>query len=340
MDLPLYVNIMIVIGLIGMSGTFSGLTIGLMGLSKTEVIRASDLGNKQATVVLNVIKDSNLLLVTLLFSNTAVNVILPLFLGSTIGTGVMAAVISTLLIMVFGEILPASIVSRHPLKVGSALTPLVKVLMFILYPITKPIAMLLDKYVGTEGLVIFSRRELKHIFEQLLRSRESDIDALDTRTLVGTLSLSEKTVGEHMSQNIYSLPSKTILGKETLTQIKNEGFTRIPIIDKNKIVGMLNSKELINVNSSQKLRVKSIMKKDNMYIVNTQDKLDDILNIMIKKHYHIALVESFNSIVGVITLEDILEEMLQTEIIDEFDNEKKEEKINMSNNDFVIKTEI
>jgi metal transporter CNNM len=322
MDLPLYINIIIVISLVLASGMFSGLTIGLMGLSKTEVIRASDLGNKQATTVLTVIEDSNLLLVTLLLDNTAVNVILPLFLGTTIGTGILAAFVSTLLIMIFGEILPASIVSRHPLAVGSKLTPLVKILIFILYPFTKPIALLLDKYVGKEGIVIFSRRELKHIFEQLLKSKESDIDALDTRVLVGTILLNEKNVGDHMSKNIFSLKRNTVLNKNNLDLIKKRGYTRIPILENNKIYGILNAKELINIDSSERIKIKNLMNSNtkHIYIININDKLDDVMNYMIKKHIHIAIVQSYNSIVGVITLEDILEEMLQSEIIDEFDH--------------------
>jgi len=306
------------------SGTFSGLTIGLMGLSKTEVLRAKDLGDKEASVVSDVIKDSNLLLVTLLVGNTAVNSTLSIFLGAVVGTGVVAGLVSTALIVVFGEILPASVVSQHPLKVGSALTPFVKFILFIFYPISKPIAIVLDKYVGVEGLVVFSRKELQHIFEQLKNSQESDIDELDKKALVGTILLNEKIAGEHMSKNIYTIEDKTLLTEDLFLEIKEKGHTRIPIIDKSdskyEVVGILNSKELINVSSKDKLLVNDLMR-ENIMTVDVEDKLDDVMNKLIKRRSHLALVMSYETIVGVITLEDIIEEMLLTEIQDEFDHE-------------------
>jgi metal transporter CNNM len=313
----------IVLVLIILSGTFSGLTIGLLGLSKTEVLRAKDLGDSDATTVFNVIQDTNLLLVTLLLGNTAVNATLSIFLGSLVGAGVLAGVVSTILIMIFGEILPASFVTRYPLRVGSVLTPIVKFFMFILFPITKPIAMLLDKYVGTEGMVIFSRRELKHIFEQLQNSNESDIDELDKKALVGTILLSEKIAGDHMSRDIFTLTSSDVLNKNLLKKIKDKGYTRIPIVDKIKekdeYVGILNAKQLIDVSQEENKTVKDIMSFSSIYSVLDTDKLDDIMNKMIKNKLHISLVTSYNTVVGVITLEDILEELLLTEIIDEFD---------------------
>jgi len=313
----------IVIVLIILSGTFSGLTIGLLGLSKTEVLRAKDLGDKDATIVSNVIQDTNLLLVTLLLGNTAVNATLSIFLGSLVGAGVLAGIVSTVLIMIFGEILPASFVTRYPLRVGSVLTPLVKLFMFILFPITKPIAMLLDKYVGTEGMVIFSRRELKHIFEQLQNSKDSDIDELDKKALVGTILLSEKIAGDHMSRDIFTLTSSAPLNRDLLKKIKDEGYTRIPVVDKinekDEYVGILNAKQLIDVSVNDKKTVKDIMSFSSIYSVLDTDKLDDIMNKMIKNKLHISLVTSYDTVVGVITLEDILEELLLTEIIDEFD---------------------
>jgi len=315
----------IVIVLIMLSGTFSGLTIGLLGLSKTEVLRAKDLGNKNATTVFNVIQDTNLLLVTLLLGNTAVNATLSIFLGSLVGAGVLAGVVSTVLIMIFGEILPASVVTRYPLQVGSFLTPLVRLFMFVLFPITKPIAMLLDKYVGTEGMVVFSRRELKHIFEQLQNSNESDIDELDKKALVGTILLSEKTAGEHMSKDIFTLTSSDLIDKSLLKKIKDKGYTRIPVVDKindkDEYVGILNSKELIDIFQNEKKTVKDIMSFSSIYSITADDKLDDIMNYMIKNRLHIALVTSYDTVVGVLTLEDILEELLLTEIVDEFDKE-------------------
>jgi metal transporter CNNM len=313
----------IVLILITLSGLFSGLTIGLMGLSKTEIIRQRDLGNEEAKAVLPVVEDSNLLLVTLLLGNTAVNSTLAIFLGALVGAGVVAGIVSTLLIMVFGEILPASIISKNPLKVGNALAPAVKLLIKVLYPFTKPIAMLLDKYVGKEGIVIVSRREIIHMVEQMHESNESDVDELDKKMVGGAVLLSEKKVGDHQSIKPFTLNSDTIIDQDMINTIKEEGYTRIPVIENSDAIGILNVKNLIGVDFSKSHNIMEFVKTTKVMNVDTEETLDDVLNHMVKEHKHIAIVKSYETIVGVITLEDILEEVLLTEIIDEFDDESE-----------------
>ncbi|MEE8587931.1 MAG: CNNM domain-containing protein, partial [Sulfurimonadaceae bacterium] len=186
-------DIIIVLALITSSGMFSGLTIGLMGLGIDDVQRSADLGDKNAAKVLPVIKSGNLLLVTLLLGNTAVNATLSIFLGGVVGTGLMAGVISTALILVFGEILPAAALTRHALVVGAKVAGLVKFLMFVFYPVSGPISILLDRVLGEQLPDMLNRRELRHVIETHQQSQDSDIDALDRDIILGTLSLQEKT---------------------------------------------------------------------------------------------------------------------------------------------------
>lgn len=308
----------ILLGLIASSGLFSGLTIGLMGLSSSQVRRAADLGNNDAKKVLLVIKDSNLLLVTLLLGNTAVNATLSIFMSSVVGEGFIAGLSATVLILIFGEILPASLLSKHALKVGAKTSKLVLLLIKIFYPITKPIAYILDTYVGLDGETFFSKKELIYIVNAHEKSSNSDIDELDNKTLKGALLLDSKKVGDHMSKTVYSLDTEEVITEKLLKMVKKRGYTRIPVIKGLKVVGVLNVKNLIGL---QKGNVKELMS-NKFLTVNSEDKLDDVLSIMMSKNFHIAIVESYNSTVGIITLEDILEELLLTEIEDEFDNKE------------------
>lgn len=308
-----------------LSGTFSGLTLGLLGLSKTDLVRASDLGDMRATKVLEVVKDHNLLLVTLLLGNTAVNSSLAMFMPSVVGEGMIALLVSTSLILIFGEIVPASVLSKYALNVGAAVAPAVKVLMKITWVVAKPISWTLDKAVGVDGLVVHTRQELSHIIDSHAKSDESDIDELDRKTIQGVITLSDKKVGDHMSKDTYVIESDRRVTKSLLNEIMDKGYTRIPVVTGFKVDGIINVKKLLGYQpevGDDITTVKDIITNKNPLVVDAEDKLDDVLSIMLKKgRQHIALVKSYDTFVGIITLEDITEEVYGTEIVDEFDKE-------------------
>ena len=311
-------DIIIVLALITSSGMFSGLTIGLMGLGIDDVQRSADLGDKNATKVLPIIKSGNLLLVTLLLGNTAVNATLSIFLGGIVGTGVMAGVISTALILVFGEILPAAALTRHALVIGAKVAGLVKILMFVFYPVSGPISMLLDRVLGEQLPDMLNRRELRHVIETHQQSEDSDIDALDRDIILGTLSLQEKTAEMIMTpcKEVVTVGYKDILDKTMIAKLKKSGYTRFPVLRDDRIVAVLNIKELVGIALDNNL-VKEFIT-DRLIHIHTNIKADDMLNRMIKGKVHIASVSDQSGWAGIITMEDILEELIGHEISDEY----------------------
>ena len=311
-------DIIIVLALITASGMFSGLTIGLMGLGIDDVQRSADLGDKNAAKVLPVIKSGNLLLVTLLLGNTAVNATLSIFLGGVVGTGLMAGVISTALILVFGEILPAAALTRHALVVGAKVAGLVKVLMFVFYPVSGPISMLLDRVLGEQLPDMLNRRELRHVIETHQQSQDSDIDALDRDIILGTLSLQEKTAEMIMTpcEQVVTVGYKDILDETMISKLKESGYTRFPVLRDDRIVAVLNIKELVGVTLDTKLVKEYIT--DRLIHIHTNIKADDMLNRMIKGKVHIASVSDQSGWAGIITMEDVLEALIGHEISDEY----------------------
>ncbi|CAN0487061.1 unnamed protein product, partial [Laminaria digitata] len=88
--------------------------------------------------------DGNLLLCTLLLGNVAVNALLSIVMAQ-LTSGLVGFALATTVITIFGEIIPQAVCSRHALSIGSRVVPLVKLIILILYPITKPLSLLLDK---------------------------------------------------------------------------------------------------------------------------------------------------------------------------------------------------
>ncbi len=130
--------------LISCSALFSGLTLGYFSLNTETLARRAKLGDKEAIAIYPLRKRGNLLLTTLLLGNVGVNTALSIYLGS-IASGLVAGIIATGLIFMFGEIIPQAVISRHALWFGSRLAPFIKVIVFVLSPITYPIALMLDK---------------------------------------------------------------------------------------------------------------------------------------------------------------------------------------------------
>lgn len=312
---------LIVVFLVLLSGLFSGLTLGLLSLDKNELKRKISLGDKEAKKVYSVREKGNLLLCTLLLGNVGVNSALAIFLGS-IASGFAAGLMATGLIVIFGEIIPQATFARYALKIGAKTAWLVKIFTFILLPICWPIAWVLDKVLGEEMQTIYSKKELMKIIEEHEGTKESDIDADEERIIKGALSFSDKSAESIMTPRtvVYTLEVSAVLDKKLLNEVKEEGFTRIPIYQNSidNVIGILYSKDLINI--KLKTKIKNIYRKEKILTISKDLKLDKLLNTFIKTKTHLACVKNeYQEFEGVVALEDVIEEILRLEIMDETD---------------------
>lgn len=312
---------LIVAVLILFSALFSGLTLGLMSLDTYELKRKMALGNKDASKIYPIRKEGNLLLCTLLVGNVAVNSVLAVFLGS-IAPGVVAVFIATALIVVFGEITPQAIFTRFSLKLGGKLAWLVKIFRIILFPVCWPIAKILDKVLGDEMATVYSKRELMKIVEEHEESEESDVKEDEERIIKGALTFADKKVEDVMTPEteIFSLPFSQKIDKENLEKIVKSGYSRIPVYKGklDNIVGILYIKKLVGDKYLNK-RVGQVCEKDVLF-VNEDKSLGDVFNSFLETKNHLFVVmDEFGVISGVVTIEDILEEIIGSEIMDETD---------------------
>jgi len=318
------VNYLIIIVSILLSAFFSGITIGFLGLKKTELQSKIKAGNKRVVKIYEVRKNGNLLLITLLFGNVLVNSIVSVYLNSMF-SGLIAIVLSTALIVLFGEIVPQAIFYRHALKLGYHLVPLVKVFIFIFYPVAWPLSKLLDLILGEEEENIWSKREMKEIIKIHEDSEDSEIDRDEEKILLGALSFSDKRVKEIMTPKnvVFSLEESEKLDENVLNEIKYSGFSRIPVYseEKDNIVAVLNVKSLINLSTNRK--VSDVHLEEKIFEIDEGTKLDVLLNIFIQRKSHIAyVVDEYKTFLGVVTMEDLLEEILKMEIVDETDKHR------------------
>jgi len=314
----------IIIALVSLSGLFSGLTLGFFSLNRDDLERKAKLGDIQAKAVCLVRRDGNLLLCTLLIGNVAVNSALSIFLGS-ISSGVVAGVIATSLIVILGEIVPQSVFSRYAMDLGARLAWLVRIFIFIFYPVCKPLAFLLDKILGAEMPTIYTKHELIEIIEEHEGHKDSDVDLSEKRIIRGALSFSGKTVRDIFTPRIqvYSLPEKQVLDRKTIQEICESGRSRIPVYKETddlgeEIVAVLYMKDLIGIELKGK-QVGDLARKDVIF-VDSNKPLDDLLDAFKKTRHHLFIVlNEYGDMSGIVTIEDVLEEIIGEEIVDEFD---------------------
>lgn len=172
------------------SALFSGLTIGLFGLSRLRLEIQADTQHVGASKILELRKDANFLLCTLLLGNVSVNVLLTL-LTDSIMSGVAAFLFSTICITLIGEITPQAFFTRHGLRAGAVLVPMVHFYQLLLFPVAKPTALLLDSWLGKEGVDVFREHEFKIMLMHHIKSEKSDVDIVEGTGALNFLTLDD-----------------------------------------------------------------------------------------------------------------------------------------------------
>lgn len=193
------------------SAMFSGLNLAFFGLSRLRLEIEIATGNQAAATLLQLRRDSNFLLTTILWGNVGVNVLLTL-LSDSILAGVSAFVFSTVVITFIGEIVPQAYFSRHALRMAALLSPVLKTYQYILYPVAKPSAKMLDWWLGVENIQYFREHSLREMIRQHVDADETDIDRLEGIGALNFLALDDLGVGQEGEPidplSIISLPTE------------------------------------------------------------------------------------------------------------------------------------
>lgn len=178
---------------ISQSGLFSGCNIAVFSLSRLRLEAAAAAGDKSAQSALELRRDANFTLVTILTGNVAINVLLTM-LADSVMAGVLAFLFSTVLITAVGEIVPQAYFSRNALRAVALFAPVLRLYRILLWPVAKPIAMLLDAWVGTEAIPWFRERELHNILRYHAEYSSSEVGRVEAIGAINFLALDDLVV--------------------------------------------------------------------------------------------------------------------------------------------------
>lgn len=184
---------------VSQSAMFSGLNLAFFSLSKMRLKIEISHGNQAAKKVYAMREDSNFLLTTILWGNVGINVLLTL-LSNSVMAGVVAFMFSTIIITLFGEIMPQAYFSRNALRMASMLSPLLRFYQILLWPIAKPSAKVLDLWLGKEAVQFFGEKQIEEMLRMHIHEHDSEITHVEGKGALNFLAIDDLQVSEEGEQ--------------------------------------------------------------------------------------------------------------------------------------------
>lgn len=312
--------------LVLMAAMCSGLNVAFMSLNLSDLRRKAKLGNKYAKALRPLRQNAHLTLAAILLTNVAAASLTPLVIDSKLN-GALAVIISTLLLTIFSEIMPQAFFMRNPLAFCGRLVWVIRLMVVLTFPVAKPLQLLLDKLFGSPQSPLHTRKELGLLINEHMGHKSSELDESEVEIIQGALQLSEKRVSLIMTpiSQVFWLTPQTVVNEQLLQKIKQSGHSRVPIFNEAKTIcyGVLLVKELLAIDFDEtEFRI------DEFHLypispVGSQTALDTMFRKFITAKTHLMPVERDDKIVGIVTIEDLIEEILGHEIVDESDRYTK-----------------
>ena len=321
-------SILILVLLITMSAYFSATETAYSSLNKIKLKSIANKGNKKAKLALELSEKYDSVISTILIGNNIVNiataslatVLFTKLLGSSGVT--VSTIVMTILILIFGEISPKSIAKDIPESFAIVSAPLLNAFCIILKPVNNLFCLwkkLINKVFKIQKHSGITEDEILTIAEEA--ENEGGINPQQLEIIKSAIELNDQEVIEAFTPRVDMVAIKDSCSKEELLNLFIEsGFSRIPVYHDNidNVIGIINEKDLINIVVNNKNEeISSIIKPLN--VIQPHMKLSQLLKLLQNNKSHMALIaDEYGGTMGIITLEDILEELVG-EIWDEHD---------------------
>lgn len=326
--LDLLLRALIFIFLLGCSALISGSETALFSLSSTEIEEEAE--KDSSSIIVQLLRRPQKLLATLLIANNLVNISIVLvfdplgdFLFGSMNEWVRAIFevgILTFVILLCGEILPKIYANRNNLAFARRIAPIIKVLDLCLTPVSA-IMTLFTSFIN-DKLHKRSSISVGQLSQALELTSQEDTTREEHKILSGIVSFGNTDIRAVMHPRIdISAIDETMSYKEVLAFIQENGYSRVPVYQDNidNITGIIYAKDLLPYLDQQEFDWRRIKRK--AFFVPENKKLDDLLSEFQQKKIHLAIVvDEYGGTSGVITLEDVIEEIVG-EISDEYDSE-------------------
>jgi gliding motility-associated protein GldE len=331
-EASIVVGVTLLFFLLFCSALVSGAEVALFALTQSDLETALEENSKPIEIISKLLDRPKKLLATILVANNFINisiVILFAYLGgfffqgisSTITRFIVEVVIVTFLILLFGEILPKIYANRNRVKFAKFMAYPLRFLDVVISPISLPmrsITIAMHNKLGKQK----SNLNVNQLSQALELASEEDTTKEEQKILQGIVSFGNTDTKQVMQPriDIFAL-DESLKFTELFSEIVKHGFSRIPVYKENvdTIIGVLYAKDLLPYLERKKFDWRTLLREP--FFVPENKKLDDLMVEFQEKKVHLAIVvDEYGGTSGIVSLEDVIEEIVG-DISDEFDDE-------------------
>ncbi len=339
-DYGLVLTILAIVGLLAMSGFFSGSETALTAASDARMHQLENEGHQGAALVNQIRHRKDRLIGALLLGNNLVNILASALATSALislfgdGGVVVATVVMTLLVLIFSEVLPKTYALAHADKFSLAVAPIIRWIVLALSPATQAVGVVVTtilRALGSQieqvsvGIDLDELRGAIEMHRSASEEREEEEVRHERAMLRSVLELSDVDVSEVMThrRNVRMLDAG-LQPLEALDIVLNSSHSRMPVFrdEPDNIIGVLHVKQLLREVRARggqidRLDVLSVAS-DPWFVPDTTTLLEQLLAFRSRHEHFAVVVDEYGSLMGIVTLEDILEEIVG-DINDEHD---------------------
>lgn len=343
MDTDSITQIILIIILVALSAFFSSAETAFTTVNRIKMRTLMEEGSKRAKTVLDIVDNSGKMLSAILIGNNIVNISVSALVTSftirvwgNAATGIATGIL-TVVILIFGEITPKTTATVHAEKFALAYAPVIKVIMTVLTPVIYIVEHLSGMFLKILHIDIKNSRQI--ITENELRtfvdvSHEDGVIESDERQIINNLfDFGDAEAKDVMIPRIDMIAADVETTYPKVIELfRNTMYSRIPIYEEepDNVVGILNIKDMIMAPQNAGFSIKKIMRKP--YFVYEHKNISELFKEMQLNSQSVAIVlDEYGSTAGMITTEDLLEEIVG-DIRDEYDDDEKEPLVKLSEN--------
>lgn len=323
---PMVIKILIIVGCLLLSAFFSASETAFACLNKYKFQVEAENGKKTSSLIVHLYEKFDTTLITVLIGNNAVAIAMSslatiLFLqwfevfkiDNTI-VSLIASIVITILTFMFGDTLPKILAKRFPNEIARVASWPLMILMILLYPINlifRGLTLLVRKIFPSKPEPEVQTEDIAEEIERM--EKAGDLESNESDILYNSLDFAETSVREVLTP-LHKMTMLNVDGLDTsalLEFLKKCPYSRVPLYYKspNKIVGVLVVKNFLSAYfQDPKVSYLSYLQKP--YFVTPRIKIDDLLDGFREHHTQIAIVRSEGKVVGMVTTEDVLEELV------------------------------
>lgn len=347
MDSSDYIQLLILILLIGLSAFFSSAETALTTVNKIRIRNLAEAGDKSAVTLTKVLEDQGKMLSAILVGNNVVNLTassmsttLAMNIWSNKAVGIATGVL-TLVILVFGEISPKTISTLYSEKISLKYAKIIYLFMTVMTPVIYAVNVLSSGFLRL--VHVDPNRKQEAITEDELRTivevshEEGVIESEEKKIINNVFDFGDSVAKDIMVPRIdMAMVEVGATYDELIDIFREEKYTRMPVYEKttDNVIGIINMKDVLLIDRNEEFHVRDLLREP-LYTYEYKNTAELMVEMRQTSNNMIIVLDEYGATAGMITLEDLLEEIVG-EIRDEYDEDEEQELVEVGPGEYVV----